>query len=40
MVKGGVEELLRYDGPVHGVGRAALEDVELHGADDPRGPTW
>ena len=31
MVKGGVEELLRYDGPVHGVGRAALEDVELHG---------
>jgi cytochrome P450 len=31
IVKGGVEELLRYDGPVHGVSRAALEDVELHG---------
>ena len=26
-----VEELLRYDGPVHAISRAALEDVELHG---------
>ena len=31
LVAGAVEELLRYDGPVHAVRRAALEDVELHG---------
>jgi cytochrome P450 len=32
-----VEELLRYDGPVQAIGRAALADVELHGKTIARG---
>jgi cytochrome P450 len=31
VARAGVEELLRYDGPVHAMSRAATEDVELHG---------
>jgi cytochrome P450 len=32
-----VEELLRYDGPVHAVSRAVTEDLELHGVSIRRG---
>ncbi len=32
-----VEELLRYDGPVHATGRAALEDFEFRGARIAKG---
>jgi cytochrome P450 len=37
IARAGVEELLRYDGPVHGASRAVLEDVELHGTTLRRG---
>ena len=37
VARAGVEELLRYDGPVHAVSRAATEDVELHGTTIRRG---
>jgi len=32
-----VEELLRFDGPVHLTGRTPIEDIELHGHHFPRG---
>ena len=37
LAKTAVEEVLRYDSPVHLTGRAALEDTEVGGVDIPAG---
>ncbi len=39
LVPGMIEEMLRYDGPVQGVGRVLSEDVEVSGVTLPAGAT-
>jgi len=31
LIRGAIEEILRYEGPIQGTSRVAVEDVELHG---------
>lgn len=37
LIQTAIEEILRYDGPVQGTGRVAMEDLEIHGRPVKKG---
>ena len=40
LIRGAIEEILRYEGPIQGSGRVAVEDLELYGEKVGAGHAW